>query len=134
MKTPVQLLAIACTVLLAACGGGLSGTYEGGFGSLTFASGKVDARLMGNTIEMPYTTDGDKIVLKTPPSPWWRWPTAWRALPGPFSPQVGHSNPSGPTARSPRPGLISISPDPADNACGTSDGWEQAARPACPGA
>lgn len=66
MKTPVQLLAIACTVLLAACGGGLSGTYEGGFGSLTFASGKVDARLMGNTIEMPYTTDGDKIVLQSP--------------------------------------------------------------------
>ena len=54
-------------LLVAACsGGGISGTYEGGFGSLTFDSGKVDARLMGATIEMKYTTDGNKVVLQSP--------------------------------------------------------------------
>ena len=55
-----------CLLLLAACSGGPSGTYEGGMGSLTFAAGKVDAQLMGNTVEMDYSTDGDKIVLQSP--------------------------------------------------------------------
>lgn len=66
MNTRMKICVVLATAVLAACGGGLSGTYEGGFGSLTFASGKVDAKLMGNTIEMPYTTDGDKIVLQSP--------------------------------------------------------------------
>ena len=60
------LSTLLVTLLLAACGGGMSGTYEGGMGSITFDSGKADATLMGNTIEMDYTTDGDKIVLKSP--------------------------------------------------------------------
>lgn len=67
MKTHGKTLSILLvTLLLAACGGGMSGTYEGGMGSISFASGKADASLMGNTIEMNYTTDGDKIVLESP--------------------------------------------------------------------
>lgn len=54
-------------LLLAACSGsGVSGTYVGGFGSLTFDSGKVDANLMGATVEMNYTTDGNKVILHAP--------------------------------------------------------------------
>lgn len=67
MKTHARRLVPGLIVLLlAACGGGLSGTYEGGLGSLTFEADKVDATLMGNTIEMPYSRDGDKIVLQSP--------------------------------------------------------------------
>jgi hypothetical protein len=66
MNMPRKMLpALFATLLLAACSNGISGTYAGGMGSLTFASGKVDAILLGNTIEMNYTTDGDKIVLQS---------------------------------------------------------------------
>lgn len=60
------LFPLFAVLLLSACSGGVSGTYEGGMGSLAFASNKVDATLMGNTVEMDYTTDGDKIVLHSP--------------------------------------------------------------------
>jgi len=67
MKSRGKILpTLLATLLLAACRGGMSGTYEGGMGSLTFNSGKADATLMGNTIEMDYTTDGNRIVLKSP--------------------------------------------------------------------
>lgn len=66
MNTSSKALAVLCTTLLAACGNGVSGTYAGGLGSITFDSGKADATLMGSTIEMDYTTDGDKVVLKSP--------------------------------------------------------------------
>lgn len=66
MNTPRKILMALCIALLAACGGGLSGTYEGGMGALTFDAGKADLKALGNTIEMDYSTDGDKIVLKTP--------------------------------------------------------------------
>ena len=63
-KTITILLA---GLLLAACSGsGVNGTYVGGLGSMTFDSGKVDAKLMGTTIEMNYTTDGDKVILHSP--------------------------------------------------------------------
>jgi hypothetical protein len=41
----------------------MSGTYEGRLGSITFHSSKADLTMMGNTVEMGYTTDGDKVVL-----------------------------------------------------------------------
>ncbi|MEO6801538.1 MAG: hypothetical protein ABI178_16490 [Rhodanobacter sp.] len=66
MNIPGKVLTTLCIVLLAACGDGASGTYEGGMGSISFASGKAEATLMGNTIQMDYTTEGDKIVLHSP--------------------------------------------------------------------
>lgn len=66
MNTSKKILIVLLVALLAACGGGMSGTYEGGMGSLTFNGGKADLNAIGNTFEMDYSTDGDKIVLKTP--------------------------------------------------------------------
>jgi hypothetical protein len=67
MNIRSKLLApILATLLLAACGGGISGTYQGGFGSIKFESGKAYATLMGVTSQLVYSTDGDKIILKSP--------------------------------------------------------------------
>ncbi len=66
MNIRTRLLApLLGTLLLAACGGGVHGTYEGGFGSIKFESGKAYATLMGITRELDYSTNGDKIVLKS---------------------------------------------------------------------
>lgn len=59
-------LLLASLLLVACSGSGISGTYTGGFGSMTFDAGKVDAKLMGATVEMDYTTDGDKVILHSP--------------------------------------------------------------------
>jgi hypothetical protein len=62
-----KLLApLLATAWLAACGNGLSGTYQGAFGSIKFESGKAYATLMGMTSQLDYSTDGDKIILKSP--------------------------------------------------------------------
>lgn len=53
-------------LLLAACSGGISGTYEGGLGTIRFESGKAYATLMRASREMDYRVDGDKIVLRSP--------------------------------------------------------------------
>ena len=68
MNIRTALLApLLATLLLAACGGGPSGTYEGVMGStITFASGKADISLAGNTMELAYRVDGDKISLRAP--------------------------------------------------------------------
>ena len=66
MKASGKTLAALCTALLAACSSGISGTYEGGLGSIQFSSGKADVTLMGNTVEMDYTTDSDKVILQSP--------------------------------------------------------------------
>ncbi|CAM5248879.1 hypothetical protein [Rhodanobacter lindaniclasticus] len=66
MKTSRTFLAVLAAALLAACGGGLSGTYEGEAGTLTFDGSKVDLKTMASTVEMDYSTDGDKILLKMP--------------------------------------------------------------------
>lgn len=65
MNIRIAFLApLLATLLLAACGGGMSGTYEGGMGSIKFASGKAYATLgPGITMELKYSTDGDKILL-----------------------------------------------------------------------
>ncbi len=65
-KTSKKTLAVLCTALIAACSSGITGTYEGGLGSIQFSSGKADATLMGNTVEMDYTVDGDKVILQSP--------------------------------------------------------------------
>lgn len=58
------LMALLAALLLAGCGGsGPSGTYTGSAGSITFASGRADVKLAGTTREMPYSVDGNKIVL-----------------------------------------------------------------------
>jgi hypothetical protein len=67
MNIRTRLLApLLATLLLAACSGGMSGTYEGEVGSIKFESGKAYATLMGATMEMKYSTDGDKILLHSP--------------------------------------------------------------------
>lgn len=66
MKASRKFLTILAIALLAACGGGLSGTYEGEAGSLTFDGGKADLKTAFSTIETDYSIDGDKIVLKAP--------------------------------------------------------------------
>lgn len=62
-KFPIPLL---LSLLLSACGGGISGTYEGGMGTIKFESGKAYATLMQVTREMDYRTEGDKVVLRSP--------------------------------------------------------------------
>lgn len=57
---------LLATLSLAACGSGISGTYAGGMGSIKFESGNAYATLMGSTTEMPYSTDGDKVLLQSP--------------------------------------------------------------------
>lgn len=54
------------TLLLAACGGGLSGTYSDpmGVSSYTFQpNGKLEVNAMGATVEMHYELDGNKIKV-----------------------------------------------------------------------
>lgn len=65
----VTVLVMAC--LLAACGGGLRGTFEDEMGmtSLTFhGGGKVvqASELAGVELEMKYEIDGDRIRLTNP--------------------------------------------------------------------
>jgi hypothetical protein len=67
MNIRTRLLApLLATLLLTACGSGMNGTWEGGMGSIKFESGKAYATLLGSTLEMKYSTDGDKIVLHSP--------------------------------------------------------------------
>ena len=67
MNMHTRFLAPAlAALLLVACGGGVSGTYQGGMGSIKFESGNAYATLMQVTREMDYRTDGDKIILRSP--------------------------------------------------------------------
>lgn len=68
MKLHRKLLApLLATLLLAACSGGMSGTYENAMGSIKFESGKAYATLgLAGTMELKYSTDGDKILLHSP--------------------------------------------------------------------
>lgn len=58
--------ALLATLLFAACSGGLNGSYEGGMATISFAAGKADISLMGNTIETDFSVDGNKIKLHAP--------------------------------------------------------------------
>lgn len=65
----VTIMVLAC--LLAACGGGLRGTFEDEMGmtSLTFhGGGKVvqASELAGVELEIQYEIDGDRIRLRSP--------------------------------------------------------------------
>lgn len=70
MNTRTALLApLLASLLLAACGGGLSGTYTDpmGISSYTFEpGGKVEMSAMGASVEMPYEVDGNKVRIKLP--------------------------------------------------------------------
>lgn len=69
MTTPAKTCSILlAALLLGACGGGMSGTYEGdnGMVALAFHGSKVDAKVLGATHELSYSTDGDKIILESP--------------------------------------------------------------------
>jgi len=64
------VLVVVAGVILAGCGGGLSGTYKAkgglgeGFLSLEFKSGnQVFANVMGNTVEGTYKIEGDKVIV-----------------------------------------------------------------------
>lgn len=61
---PTPLLA---TLLLAACGGGLSGTYAGtgGFSSITFSSSTAELKVGPVSQHVKYTVAGDKVELQT---------------------------------------------------------------------
>lgn len=57
---------LLATLLLAACGSGVSGTYTDSMGitSYTFESGgKVEVSTMGATMEMHYAVDGNKVKI-----------------------------------------------------------------------
>lgn len=61
--------ALLTTLLLASCGGGMSGTYVDSSGqpAMTFSSGKAEIDLgAGGIQEMKYSVDGNKIVLHSP--------------------------------------------------------------------
>lgn len=61
--------ALLATLMLAACGGGMSGTYgdAGANFTITFSGSTVDLDMgLAGTHEMKYSVDGNKIVLKTP--------------------------------------------------------------------
>lgn len=70
MNIRIALLApLLASLLLAACGGGLSGTYTDstGIASYTFGPGdKVEVNAMGASVEMPYEVDGNKVRIKLP--------------------------------------------------------------------
>lgn len=67
MNIRTALLApLVATLLLAGCGGGISGTYTDpmGISSYTFEpGGKVEMSAMGATVEMHYTVDGNKVKI-----------------------------------------------------------------------
>ncbi len=58
--------ALLATLLLAACGGGMSGTYKGAIGSLTFDGSKAHLDAGMTTMTMDYSVDGDTILLHEP--------------------------------------------------------------------
>lgn len=61
--------ALLATLLLAACGGGLSGTYSDPMGitSYTFQpNGKVEMNAMGASMELKYEVDGNKVKFVLP--------------------------------------------------------------------
>ena len=64
-----KCLVIFCTILLAACGQSLNGTYADASGVVeyTFESGgKVTTKTMGMEAELKYEVDGKKVKFLTP--------------------------------------------------------------------
>lgn len=59
--------ALLATLLLAACGGsGLSGTYAGSHGAMSYtfrSGGKVEMKAMGATRQMYYEVDGQTVKI-----------------------------------------------------------------------
>ena len=65
------LIALVSAALLAACGGGLKGTFEDEMGMSTYtfqSGGKVlqASELAGVEVEMEYEVDGDKVRITHP--------------------------------------------------------------------
>lgn len=64
-----KALMLSLTLLLAACGSGIEGTYkdEMGVSSYTFKSGgKVSMTVMGMETEMEYKVEDGKVKIGTP--------------------------------------------------------------------
>lgn len=76
-RAPIRFPSIAilaASLLLAACGAKVSGVYAGDddsfFDSLTFKSGKyVEIDFGGETGELPYEIDGDRIRIASSDGP-----------------------------------------------------------------
>ena len=65
MKTLLLIL----TLLLAACGSNIEGTYSDKFGLVDYefrSGGKVYMRTLGTETEMKYSVDGDKVTIELP--------------------------------------------------------------------
>lgn len=66
MNTRTRILApLLATLLLAACGGGVTGTYldSNGNPALTLSSGNAELEAGPVKMQVPYSVDGDKIKL-----------------------------------------------------------------------
>lgn len=72
MKKVLLIPLLALSVLLAACGAKIDGTYadEMGVTSYTFKSGKVIVSALGMGTEMDYKVEDNKVKITSPKAPW----------------------------------------------------------------
>lgn len=72
IRAKAGVLIIVATLILAACGSGLDGTYSNGMLKVKFESGGkayMSAAFMGiegAESEVKYEIDGDKVIISTP--------------------------------------------------------------------
>ena len=73
MNTLKLALVVLLSMLLSACGDGMTGTYTGGLAEdqvLTFhGNGKATQETAGMEVQLEYEVDGDKIKLHNPDLP-----------------------------------------------------------------
>lgn len=64
-----KLYTVCLTLLLAACGSELDGTYSDKMGMLSYTfktDGKVVVEIFGATTELAYELDGEKLKISSP--------------------------------------------------------------------
>jgi len=73
MNTLKLALVVLLSMLLSACGDGMTGTYTGGLAEdqvLTFhGNGKATQETAGMEVQLEYEVDGDRIKLRNPDQP-----------------------------------------------------------------